>query len=287
MHKSVLLSETVALFAEVSIKRFVDGTLGAGGHSKALLEAHPEIELLIGFDQDPDALEVARKNLASFGEKVAFVHANTRDLEEHLKEPVDGVLLDVGVSSMQFDQMERGFSFKDPTAPLDMRMNKEQSRRASDLLNHLPEEKLSTIFWEYGEERSARKAAKAIVLWRKRNRIETVGDLDKALAGAVRKRGKGHPLTRIYQALRIAVNDEIEALKAAVDAAFASLAPGGRLAVITFHSLEDRIVKHRFLAWKQAKEGRVLTKKPLVPSLEEVRSNRRARSAKLRGIEKL
>jgi 16S rRNA (cytosine1402-N4)-methyltransferase len=255
----------------------LDMTLGAGGHAEALLEAG--VERVVGVDRDPVAIDLARGRLARFGDRVRTeVTPFSRMRPE---EGVDGVLYDLGLSSMQLERGERGFAYR-VAGPLDMRMGPD-ARRAVDLVNEAPEKELADVIFRYGEERRARRVAAAIVRARARARIETTDELARVVAGAVGKRAGGpHPARRTFQALRIAVNRELEELDASLPQAVGFLAPGGRVVVIAYHSLEDRISK-RFLRDEPRLE--VLTKKPLRPSVEEVSRNPRARSARLRAAE--
>jgi 16S rRNA (cytosine1402-N4)-methyltransferase len=288
----------VEAFAGVELPVFFDGTLGAGGHAAALLTAHPEIVRYLGCDRDPRAHEVARQRLASWGEKVEWIRGSYSSLESMLDErgieTIDGFLIDIGVSSMQLDESGRGFSFRGE-GPLDMRMDPQGTVTAEEIVNRYPQKELERIFWEYGEERQARRAAEAIVVARKKRPIRTTAELVEVVK-PVLKWGKLHPATLIFQALRIAVNDELGELERGLAAAIRRCRPGGRIGVISFHSLEDRIVKHRFKEheWKRDKRSRlesgtlrILTKKPIVPSAEECRENPRSRSAKLRVAEKV
>lgn len=287
MHKSVLLQEAVEWLAPRPGGLYVDGTLGLGGHSEAILKAASGKARLLGFDLDRDALARAGERLRDFSGSTEFVHANFEEVPDRLEKAdlcADGILLDLGVNSLQFDLPERGFSFREE-GPLDMRMNRAQARTAADLLENLPEEELERIFREYGEERFARKVARAIVRDRPR-RFETTKDLADYVCRLLRRRGRIHPATRIFQALRIAVNRELESLKNFLQRFDKSLCGGGRLVVISFHSLEDRMVKWSFRGKADEGVGNVLTKKPLRPSFEEVSENPRARSAKLRVFEK-
>ena len=282
MHTSVLLNEVLAAFPH-PLNIFVDGTLGMGGHGEAILQAHPEIKKLYGIDRDPEALAMAKERL---GEILIPLHGPFSAMEELIQERVDGILLDIGVSSLQLDKAEKGFSFM-REGPLDMRMNPENPVDAASIVNRYSEKELGVLFRDYGEERHWRTAAKAIVQARKKKKIETTLDLCRALESTLPRRGKLHPMTRVFQALRIEVNQELEELKAVIPQALELLNPQGRLAVITFHSLEDRIVKHLFRHFHlEEKCVDLLTKKPVVASRDECRKNRRARSAKLRIIEK-
>lgn len=306
-HASVLLEETLSCFEERSLSVFVDGTLGAGGHAEAVLRAHPEIQAFIGIDQDPLALEIASARLSPWKEKTHFYRGNFSTLSSCLRslnvKKVDGMLLDLGVSSMQLDRAEKGFSFM-REGPLDMRMNPEGELTAEEIVNEWPERELGVIFRDYGEEKQWRAAARAIVSARAKKRISSTIELGEVLQflrfGKQKK--KIHPLTLVFQALRIAVNRELDVLKQALPQAIEALKPGGVLAIISFHSLEDRLVKEsfRFAAsdkWSSSgiggvfldkkPEARLLTRKPLIASEEEMTSNPRSRSAKLRAIEKL
>ncbi|HEY7755745.1 MAG TPA: 16S rRNA (cytosine(1402)-N(4))-methyltransferase RsmH [Actinomycetota bacterium] len=257
----------------------LDLTLGAGGHAEALLRSGAE--RVIGVDRDPEAIRLAGERLAPFGERFTAVRARFSAMPAENR--VDGVLFDLGVSSMQLDRPERGFSYRQP-GPLDMRMDRE-GESAMDLVNSAPEEELARILFEYGEERRSRRVAAAIVRARSRAPIATTDELARVVAGALgARRGGPHPARRTFQALRIAVNRELEELAATLPRAADLLAPGGRLVTIAYHSLEDRIVK-RFLLGRADLE--ILTKKPLVPSKAERARNPRSRAAKLRAAAKL
>ena len=279
-HEPVLVAEVRGFLHPRPGKLIVDATVGTGGHAEDFLRHGAAV---VGIDRDPHALALARDRLAGFGERVRLVHGNFRDLPGLLSSlglgRVDGVLFDLGASSLQLGSPERGFSFSSD-GPLDMRMDPGSSTTASDLVNHLPEQELARILGEYGEERYARRIARAIVRARP---LRTTLELASLVARAYPPgRHRIHPATRTFQALRIAVNDELGALEAGLAGAGEVLAPGGVLAAIAFHSLEDRIVK-RFLR-REAVAGRleVLTKRPVVPKEEEVARNPRSRSAKLR-----
>ncbi|MFN8472035.1 MAG: 16S rRNA (cytosine(1402)-N(4))-methyltransferase RsmH [Anaerolineae bacterium] len=301
-HIPVLLAPTIELLSIRQGGRYIDGTIGAGGHALAILEASGPDGRLLGLDQDPQALQIAAARLPQ--NQVVLVNANFRDLQSVATErgftEVDGILLDLGVSSLQFDTAERGFAFL-YDAPLDMRMNPATPVTAADLVNDLPEGELADLIYEYGEEPASRRIARAIVAARP---IETTGQLAKVVARAAGKPGhwRIHPATRTFQALRIAVNDELGALTAVLPQAVSLLAAGGRLAVISFHSLEDRIVKTFFR--DEARDCicppqqpvctcghkatlRIITRKPVQAEEAEVRQNSRARSAKLRVAERL
>lgn len=280
-HIPVLLREVLEVFAGKKLHTFFDGTLGAGGHAKALLQDHPEIERYIGCDRDPRAHELAREVLEPWREKVEIVHGSYAEKVGEVDGCIDGFLIDVGVSSMQFDERERGFSFMGD-APLDMRMDPEGELSAERIINRYPEKELARIFFEYGEERRSRQVAKAIVEARKKRPIRTTGELVEIIK-PVATRGKLHPATLVFQALRIEVNDELGQLERGLKTSLEKLSPGGRVAAISFHSLEDRIVKN---VLRDAKDKvNVLTKKPIGPTAEEIRANPRSRSAKLRAAE--
>ena len=301
-HTPGLLDEFLSFFEDLKIKVFVDGTLGAGGHSLAILEAHPEIEKLIGFDQDSQAIEIAKKRLKPFEKKVVILEKNYCDMHEELKKKniskVDGIFLDIGVSSMQLDQAERGFSFS-KNGPLDMRMDRNCSLTAAEIVNTWSEKDLADIFREYGDVAKWRFAAKTIVQERKKHPFKTTKDLVDLLSPFLRKSSKKsiHPLTLVFQALRIAVNNELKVLGYTLPKAMPFLRPGGRLGVISFHSGEDRIVKNSFRAMSKSqpqmgKESQkplalMVTKKPVGPTDEECRRNPRARSAKMRVLERI
>ena len=292
LHEPVMVAETLALLAPERGGLFVDCTIGLGGHTRALLEAGAS--RVIGLDRDPDALRVARERLEPFGDRVTLVHADYRDLGRVLDElqiaGVAGAVADLGVSSMQLDAEGRGFSFR-RDEPLDMRMDRSQGPTAADLLAQVDEEPLANLIFQHGEERFSRRIARAIVEARRAGPITTTGQLAQIVRRAVPARGyqRIDPATRTFQAVRIWVNRELEALDRFLADACARLVAGGRLTVITFHSLEDRIVKHAFRAMAQAGRLalRILTKRPLVPGEAEVERNPRSRSAKLRAIERL
>lgn len=306
-HHPVLLHEVVKAFESVTLRVMIDGTLGAGGHAQALLERHPEIEYYLGIDQDPQALTLASERLKPWSPKTIFKHGNFRQLEHYLKElelpRPDGILLDLGVSSMQLDQPDRGFSFM-RDGPLDMRMNPQIELNAATIINTWSEQDLGKIFRDYGEEKHWRLAARVIVQAREKQPIETTKELTNILWPVLARYSKKsiHPLTLIFQALRICVNQELEVLEQFLSKAMNCLAPGGRLAIISFHSLEDRLVKtHMRLAasdkWEtsglsglfrdKTPTVALITKKPIEPGEEECQLHPRSRSAKLRVIEKL
>jgi 16S rRNA (cytosine1402-N4)-methyltransferase len=287
---------------------YVDGTLGGGGHARAILENTAPDGLLIGIDRDDDALLESEKRLQSFGQRKILIKGNFADIGEILTNlnirKVDGILLDLGVSSHQLDTADRGFSFS-LDAPLDMRMDQSSRYRAYDLVNLSPEKELRKVIRDYGEEPMAGRIARAILAKRASAPIRTTIELADVVCRAVRRQGvrkKVHPATRTFQAIRIAVNQELSNLSTAMDAGIDQLGQGGRFSIISFHSLEDRIVKETFRSWEgrcQCPPGlpvcqcqreaklRVLTRKPLRPEASESETNPRARSARLRTAEKI
>jgi 16S rRNA (cytosine1402-N4)-methyltransferase len=291
IHEPVLLAETVALLAPARGGLFVDCTVGLGGHAQAVLAAGAT--RLIGLDRDTAALGIAAQSLSGWQDRVELVHADFRELPAVLATRriavMAGCLADLGVSSMQFDAEGRGFSFR-RDEPLDMRMDQTQGPTAADLLADTGEEDLANVIFQYGEERYSRRIARGVVEARRSARIGTTGQLAQIVRRAVPRKGyqRIDPATRTFQALRIWVNRELDGLDEFLGAASKLLAAGARLAVITFHSLEDRIVKHAFRALAAGEEAlRVLTRKPVIPGEAEVARNPRARSAKLRAIERL
>jgi 16S rRNA (cytosine1402-N4)-methyltransferase len=290
LHAPVLVSETLALLEPSRGGLFVDCTLGLGGHSRALLDGGAD--RILGLDRDTTALELAAANLASYGERVELVHSDYRDLPQVLDArgiaTVAGALADLGVSSMQLGE-GRGFSFQ-RDEPLDMRMDRSRPPTAADLIADADEEDLANVIFQYGEERYSRRIARAIVQARAVAPVATTGQLAALVRRAIPVRGyqRIDPATRTFQALRIWVNRELDGLDAFLESAVQRLAAGGRLAVIAFHSLEDRIVKHTFRALAHAETAiRILTKRPIEAGEDEVARNPRARSAKLRAIERL
>jgi 16S rRNA (cytosine1402-N4)-methyltransferase len=302
-HLPVLYQEILTAIQPRSPGKYVDCTLGAGGHAQGILEQSAPDGRLLGFDLDPAAIEIAARRLESFGNRADLRHASYTSLQGELKklgwQSVQGVLLDLGVSSMQFDRPERGFSFRED-APLDMRFNPDQGASAADLVNTLDEVELADILWRYGEERSSRRIARQIIAHRPLKTTRQLAELVKRDYGG--KPGHIHPATRTFQALRIAVNAELEALEEVLPQAVSALAPGGRIAIISFHSLEDRIVKQYFQRESQdcicppeqplctcghRASLKVITKHPITASGSELENNDRARSAKLRVAEKL
>lgn len=301
-------AEVIEYLAPSSPGVYVDGTLGGGGHASDILKACAPEGRLIGLDRDTDAIEAAGKRLAEFGERAVLVKSNFKDLGRVLDgmgiEAVDGVVFDLGVSSHQLESAERGFSFS-RDAPLDMRMDRTGGATAAELVAELDERELSRIFREYGEERFSARIARAIAAARAKGPITTTGELKEIIVSAVPKKFHGtriHPATRVFQALRIAVNAELVGLSEAIRSAAEKLKPGGRMVVISFHSLEDRIVKKAF---REISTGcicppriprcvcgrtpafRVLTKRGVSAGAEEVEANPRSRSAHLRAVERL
>lgn len=294
-HQPVMVAEVLELLAVRPDGIYVDGTVGGGGHA-AQIASHLQSGLLIGLDCDPNALELARARLHEFVDRVKLVHANFAELDRVLDDlkiqAVHGILLDLGVSLTQLDTPERGLSFR-LEGPLDMRLDPTQELTAADLVNSLDERELFKIFREYGEERWAARIAKNIVRARRAARraapIETTSDLvkiiERSIPAAVRYKSRIHPATRVFQALRIAVNNELENLHKALTVGCERLAPGGRFVVISFHSLEDRIVKRFFREKLKLGQAQQIWG-PLRPSPEECAQNPRARSAKLRALQK-
>lgn len=289
-HTPVLLDEVLAFLRPKEGGTYVDCTLGGGGHAEAVLDAISGKGMLVGFDRDPDAIRAAGGRLARFGSSVALVPRNFDAVRNRLRQlninEVDGFLLDLGVSSHQLDDPGRGFSFQQE-GPLDMRMDSESAASGLKIVNTYPEEELKRIFREYGEERMSSRIAWRIARHREERPLETTADLANAVRRAVGGRFILKSLARVFQAIRIEVNDELENLRRFLGAAIPLMAVGGRIVVISYNSLEDRIVK----TWMR-EEGRVndrltlLTKKPLVPSDEELSLNKRSRSAKLRAAER-
>jgi len=301
-HEPVLYHEIIHALRPKSGGLYVDGTLGAGGHARGILEACTPAGRLIGLDVDPQALTLARENLAPYSDRTRLIQASYVLLETILQEdaasPVDGILLDLGASSMQFDTPERGFSFQ-ADGPLDMRFDPTRPGTASDLVNNLPERELADILFRYGEERAARRIAQAIV----RNRpLRTTRQLSDVIEAVSRRGEAQHPATRTFQALRIAVNEELEAIEKVLPQVVRVLRPGGRLAIISFHSLEDRIVKtfirresrdcicpprQPICTCGHKASLKEINRHPLTATEEEIERNPRSRSAKLRVAEKI
>lgn len=294
-HTPVMLDEVVWLMNSKPGGVYIDCTLGSGGHALGLLEFAGAGARIIGIDRDQDAISTAKQELRHFSDNVTFVHGKFSDLQDIVMSlnvaQVDGILFDLGVSSYQLDEPERGFSYMED-GPLDMRMNRGNGQSARDLVNNLPAEELRDILKIYGEERWAVRIAEFIVRRRDKAPLVTTGelvDIVKAAIPARARRSGPHPARRTFQALRIAVNRELDELRLGLDQAIKILCPGGRLVVISYHSLEDRIVKTMFLRMSGSKNQdclRILTKKPVIPCEEEVISNPRSRSAKLRAAEK-
>jgi 16S rRNA (cytosine1402-N4)-methyltransferase len=290
-HEPVLTAEALTYLAADRGGLFVDCTVGLGGHARALLEAGASRG--IGLDRDTDALAIAADSLAGFGDRVELVHADYRSIGDVLAargiQTIDGALADLGVSSLQFDAEGRGFSFR-RDEPLDMRMDRSTGPTAADLLRDAGEVELANVIFEFGEERHSRRIARAIVDTRGRQPIATTGQLAEIVRRAVPTRGwqRIDPATRTFQALRIWVNRELDGLDTFLRDIVKRLRDGGRVVVISFHSLEDRIVKHTFRALERAEAlVRVLTKRPVGPGDDEIARNPRARSAKLRAAERL
>jgi 16S rRNA (cytosine1402-N4)-methyltransferase len=291
-HKSVLLEETMVCLNLKEGEVVFDGTAGNGGHGAEALKRIGAAGKLIAVDQDPRAVERCRQVFKD-DPRVILLHENYKNVAQVLNfiklHTIDAVILDVGVSSEQLDDPDSGFSFL-KEGPLDMRMNTLSPHKAAHLVNRLPEKELEKIFREYGEERWAGRIARCIAERRRTRRFESTTDLSETIRGAVPSRfheRHRHPATRVFQALRIAVNDELNTLREGLAYLWACLSRGGRMAVITFHSLEDRIVKQQFQSWVREGGAKAITKKPLMPSAEEIAENPRARSAKLRAVEKV
>lgn len=306
-HYSVLLPETIE---QLHIKEdgiYVDGTLGGGGHSYEIAK-RLTTGRLIGIDQDYDALEAAGERLRPFADRVTLVHSNYEAMVERVHElgidKVDGILLDLGVSSFQLDTPERGFSYMVEDAPLDMRMDQDNPMTAADIVNDYSEEDLYRIIRDYGEDRFAKNIARNIVKERQKERITRAGQLNQIIERSIPKKLQvtgGHPAKRTYQAIRIELNHELDVLENSLDEMIRMLNPGGRLCIITFHSLEDRIVKTNFkknenpctcppdfpvCVCGKKSLGKMLTRKPILPSEEELEYNKRSKSAKLRVFER-
>jgi 16S rRNA (cytosine1402-N4)-methyltransferase len=308
-HYSVLLNETIE---NLNIKPdgiYVDGTLGGGGHAYQVALRLSEKGRLIGIDQDADAIAAAGERLKEFGDKITIIRSNYANMKEELHrigvEKVDGIVLDLGVSSFQLDTPERGFTYRDENAPLDMRMDDRQSLTAKDIVNGYSEMDLYRIIRDYGEDKFAKNIAKHIVQERAKKPIETTGELTEIIRASIPMKVQvtgGHPAKRTFQAIRIELNKELEVLQDNLDDMIDLLNPGGRICIITFHSLEDRIVKTNFkrnenpctcpsdfpvcVCGKKSK-GKVVTRKPILPSEEELEVNSRSKSAKLRVFERV
>lgn len=308
-HYSVLLNETIE---NLNIKPdgiYADGTLGGGGHAYQVASRLSEKGRLIGIDQDADAIAAAGERLKEFGDKITIIRSNYANMKEELHrigvEKVDGIVLDLGISSFQLDTPERGFTYRDENAPLDMRMDDRQSLTAKDIVNGYSEMDLYRIIRDYGEDKFAKNIAKHIVQERAKKPIETTGELTEIIRASIPMKVQvtgGHPAKRTFQAIRIELNKELEVLQNNLDDMIDLLNPGGRICIITFHSLEDRIVKTNFkrnenpctcpsdfpvcVCGKKSK-GKVVTRKPILPSEEELEVNSRSKSAKLRVFERV
>jgi 16S rRNA (cytosine1402-N4)-methyltransferase len=294
-HVSVMSKEVLFWLIQESSRTYLDCTVGYSGHAEKILEASEPRSRLIGLDRDAVAIAASRERLARFGDRVLLLHGHFVDLKRHLTvsgiSQVDGILFDLGISSPQLDEPTRGFSFQGD-GPLDMRMDQSMSGTAADLVNQWPEAQLADTIFQFGEERFSRRIARAIVRARERHPLATTKELVSVIEGAVPanyRHGRLHCATRSFQAIRIAVNHELDCLDSALRDAADVLSPGGRLCVISFHSLEDRIVKHtlRALSGKDDPALVVLTKKPQTPAREESDQNPRSRSAKLRAAQRV
>ena len=306
-HVSVLLEETIEGLRVREDGIYVDGTMGGAGHGREICRRLTDKGRYIGIDQDADAIQAASERLKEFGDRVTIVRSNYERFPEILSElgitRVDGVLLDLGVSSYQLDTPERGFSYRED-APLDMRMDQRESLTAADIVNEYPEKELARLIYEYGEDPAARSIARHIVKHREKKRIESTWELAEIVRESVPPKVRmsgGHPAKRTFQAIRIACNRELEVLENTLGSMIEALTPGGRIAVITFHSLEDRIVKNAFKTAEnpcicppdfpvcvcgRKSKGKVITRKPILPSEEELAVNSRSSSAKLRIFER-
>lgn len=308
-HKSVLLYETIDSLNVKPDGTYVDGTLGGGGHALEVCKRLGEYGRLIGIDQDADAIAAATERLKDYKDKVTVVRSNYVNIQTVLKdlgiEKVDGIYLDLGVSSYQLDMPERGFTYREDQAPLDMRMDQRNDQTAADIINSYSEFDLYRIIRDYGEDKFAKNIAKHIVKARELKPIETTGELTEIIKGAIPAKVRavgGHPSKKTFQAIRIELNKELEVLSQSLDAMIDLLNPGGRLSVITFHSLEDRIVKTRFKTNEnpcicppdfpicvcgRISKGKVVTRKPVIPTEEEIEDNKRSKSSKLRVFERV
>lgn len=306
-HKSVLLDETIESLNIKPNGIYVDGTLGGGGHSYEIAKRLTDGGRLIGIDQDEDAIRAAKERLSEFADRVTIVRDNYCNMPKVLDElgvsKVDGILLDIGVSSYQLDEAERGFTYKQD-APLDMRMDQRQNKTAADVVNNYSENELFRIIRDYGEDKFAKNIAKHIVMARKEKPLETTAELSEIIKASIPMKFQakgGHPAKKTFQAIRIEVNQELTVLKESLDTMIDHLNPGGRICVITFHSLEDRITKIKFrenenpctcppdfpvCVCGKVSKGKVITRKPIIPSEEEMTENKRSKSSKLRIFER-
>lgn len=307
-HVSVLLTETIESLNIKPDGIYVDGTLGGGGHSFEICKRLGEGGRLIGIDQDMDAIKAATERLEAYKDKITIVHSNYKDIDSVLKglavSGVDGIVLDLGVSSYQLDNAERGFTYREDT-PLDMRMDQSSRLTARDIVNDYSEAELFRVIRDYGEDGFAKNIAKHIVIARQKKPIDTTGELNEIIKAAIPakvRQGTGHPSKKTFQAIRIELNRELEVLEDSLDRMIELLNPGGRLSIITFHSLEDRIVKNIFrknmnpcicppgfpvCTCGRKPTGKIVTRKPIVPGEQELECNKRAKSSKLRVFEKM
>jgi 16S rRNA (cytosine1402-N4)-methyltransferase len=302
-HTPVLIQEAMGLLKPRPGERYLDGTLGGGGHTEQILLRSSPDGRVLGLDWDEDAVTAARQRLSRFGDRLTIIQANFQQAKAILTDmnwgPIDGVILDLGVSSHQFDSAERGFSFQS-SAPLDMRMDRRQRLTAAEIVNTFAEAEIARIITDYGEEPRARRIAAMITAERQNRAIETTTDLARIIGRVKGRRNRAHhPATQTFQALRIAVNRELDSLRDVLEHGYEMLTPGGRMVIISFHSLEDRLVKTAFHKWSQrclcppktmkcecgwSQKVQRLTRKPIIASAEEVRANPRARAAKLRAV---
>lgn len=309
VHKSVLLEETVGNLNVKPDGIYVDGTLGGGGHAYEVCRQLSEKGRFFGIDQDDAAIQAARERLAEFGDKVTIIRSNYCNMVAALKEKgitgVDGIVLDLGVSSYQLDTAERGFTYRDENAPLDMRMDRRQAQTAGDIVNGYSEKELYRIIRDYGEDKFAKNIAKHIVMAREQAPITTTGELTEVIKRAIPMKIRatgGHPSKKTFQAIRIELNHELDVLRDSLDGMIDFLNDGGRISIITFHSLEDRIVKTIFkknedpctcpknfpvCVCGNVSKGKVITRKPILPSEAEQEDNSRSKSAKLRVFERI